>query len=239
MGNTLFFTYFDRSGDNEELWKSDGTPEGTQLVKDIRPETRINGAPVNFGSDPENLIDVNGTLFFTADDGVNGRELWKSDGTPEGTQLVKNIRPEGSNSNSKFFRNFVAVDGTLYFTLDFHSAKGPELWKSDGTAAGTFQIEPDEIARGDDFFDSFREIEKLIEVNNQLFFQAETFDENEEKYVDALLTLSEDSSTNNNGIGNDGNNNSPENDDNTDNNGIGDDDNDNSPENDDNFESLL
>ena len=42
---------------------------------------------------PRNLTNVNGTLFFTADDGTNGRELWKSDGTAAGTVLVKDISP--------------------------------------------------------------------------------------------------------------------------------------------------
>ena len=39
------------------------------------------------------LGDVGGTLFFTADDGIHGRELWTSDGTEEGTVLVKDIDP--------------------------------------------------------------------------------------------------------------------------------------------------
>ena len=51
------------------MWKSDGTPGGTTLVTNINP-----GLSPSF---PLNLTNVNGTLFFTADDGVNGRELWK------------------------------------------------------------------------------------------------------------------------------------------------------------------
>jgi hypothetical protein len=35
------------------------------------------------------LVAVNGVLYFTADDGINGNELWKSDGTVGGTTLVK------------------------------------------------------------------------------------------------------------------------------------------------------
>ena len=45
-------------------------------------------------SDPSSLTGVGGTLFFTADDGIHGRELWKSDGTKAGTVLVKDIDPE-------------------------------------------------------------------------------------------------------------------------------------------------
>ena len=42
---------------------------------------------------PGNLTNVNGTLFFTANDGTHGYELWKSDGTAAGTVLVKDINP--------------------------------------------------------------------------------------------------------------------------------------------------
>ncbi|GBF00439.1 hyalin, partial [Microcystis aeruginosa NIES-298] len=50
------------------------------------------------------------TLFFTANDGVNGYELWKSDGTAAGTVLVKDINPGGSWS---FPENLTAVGSTL------------------------------------------------------------------------------------------------------------------------------
>ena len=42
-------------------------------------------------SNPGWLTNVNGTLFFLANDGVNGTELWKSDGTEAGTDFVKDI----------------------------------------------------------------------------------------------------------------------------------------------------
>ena len=63
---------------------SDGTAEGTVLVKDINPSRQF---------DPQPLTDVDGTLFFAASDPQHGRELWKSDGTAEGTVLVSDITP--------------------------------------------------------------------------------------------------------------------------------------------------
>jgi ELWxxDGT repeat protein len=66
-GGSLFFSAEDASG--RELWSSDGTEAGTELVQDINP-----GAGNSY---PYHLTDVNGTLFFAADDG-NGYDLWKT-----------------------------------------------------------------------------------------------------------------------------------------------------------------
>ena len=66
-----------------ELWKSDGTAAGTVMVKDINPGSG-NSAPLS-------LTNVNGKLYFAANDGADGDELWKSDGTAAGTLMVKDI----------------------------------------------------------------------------------------------------------------------------------------------------
>src|SRR5207249_784832 len=117
-----------------ELWKSDGTAGGTVLVKDINTG---GGIP---GSYPAYFANVNGTLFFSAistgESGSNGFELWRSDGTEEGTFLVKDIVPGPGASNPVSLTN---VNGTLLFSAS-DAISGNELWKSDGTAAGTVLV---------------------------------------------------------------------------------------------------
>src|SRR5262249_40416837 len=68
-----------------QLFKSDGTPRGTVPV-----------TPDHSG--PGFLVNVNGTLFFTASSPSSGRELWRSDGSTPGTFLVKDINPGEGNS---------------------------------------------------------------------------------------------------------------------------------------------
>ena len=127
VNGTLFFVANDGTH-RTELWKSDGTAAGTVLVKDIdsRPYS---------GSYPAHLTNVNGTLFFTANNGLDdaGVELWKSDGTADGTTLVADFPPAGVDS---YLDNLTDVNGTLFFTVN-DGTHGNELWKSDGTAAGT------------------------------------------------------------------------------------------------------
>jgi ELWxxDGT repeat protein len=114
------------------LWKTDGTTAGT-------------GGVASFPSVPTRLIDVGGTLFFFADDGSHGRELWKSDGTAAGTVMVKDINPgAGSSDVAPWWTSYgetlmAALGGVLYFAAG-DGAAGEELWRSDGTAAGTFLV---------------------------------------------------------------------------------------------------
>jgi ELWxxDGT repeat protein len=109
-----------------ELWRSDGTAEGTRLFD-------ISHGPA--GS-IEGLVAVDTSAYFTADDGVHGRELWRSDGTPAGTAMVKDIQPGpagGATSASG------VLSGTLYFAAD-DGEHGLELWRSDGSGAGTAMV---------------------------------------------------------------------------------------------------
>ena len=132
FNDSLYFSADDNSGVGQELWKSNGTAAGTTLVKDLDP-----GAS---SSSPNNFAVVGNTLYFGATTAANGTELWKSDGSATGTQLVKDIVPGVISSTPQ---DLVNGNGTLYFTvLDTTATTGSstrQLWRSDGTAAGTTQ----------------------------------------------------------------------------------------------------
>jgi ELWxxDGT repeat protein len=117
LGKTLYFNTTEQSGSNLdfEYWKSDGTSEGTSLVKDIRA---TGDARVQY------LTRLNyTTILFSANNGLSGAELWKSDGTETGTTMVYDINPAGAS-----FPSFLFVNGqTLYFTAN-DGVHGYELW---------------------------------------------------------------------------------------------------------------
>jgi ELWxxDGT repeat protein len=133
IGSTYFFPANDGTN-GTELWKSDGTEAGTVMVKNIRA-----GAS---GSSPSKLTVVGDILFFSAYDSVNGGELWKSDGTEAGTVMVKDIRTgvdEDDDPLSASPDDLIAFGSSLYFAAD-DGTNGEELWKSNGTEAGTVMV---------------------------------------------------------------------------------------------------
>jgi ELWxxDGT repeat protein len=79
---------------------------------------------------------MGGRLYFQAEDGTTGNELWTSDGTAAGTVLVTDIRPGTSPSYPSYL---TAMGGRLYFAAE-DGTTGNELWTSDGTAAGTVLV---------------------------------------------------------------------------------------------------
>ena len=170
----LFFTANDGVTGNE-LWVSDGTADGTQLLKDINaPDSPYGNYPV--GSNAYNFTEFDGQLFFTANDGVTGNELWVSDGTADGTQLLKDINitdspygnyPVGSNAY-----NFTEFDGQLLFTAN-DGVTGNELWVSDGTADGTQLLKDINIT--DSPYGNYpagSNASNFTEFDGQLFFTA-------------------------------------------------------------------
>jgi ELWxxDGT repeat protein len=101
-----------------DLWASDGSEQGTRLLKTFR------GARALVGTDRG--------VFFIGDDGVEGPRFWVSDGTTDGTRPylsagAPHLTPTGGFIYSKGVVYCAATDGQL----------GAGLWQTDGTAEGT------------------------------------------------------------------------------------------------------
>lgn len=110
-----------------ELWVTDGTRQGTQMVSNL-----LRG-PV--GSHPEEItLIADGLAVFRAEHARAGVELWVTDGTAEGTQLVQNISGDRGSSWPWMFA--ALGDGRAVFSAD-DGQRGAELWVTDGTREGT------------------------------------------------------------------------------------------------------
>jgi ELWxxDGT repeat protein len=145
-----------------ELWRTDGTSDGTILVKDIFPGTN--------GSIPGGLIATSDTLFFVANDGLNGYELWRSDGTNAGTSLVKDTNPGPGNSQ---ISKLVNLNGQVVFTAPGSESALPVLWTSDGTESGTSPVNSTVVDRADNF----------VQHGNTLIFAAENASVGRELFI--------------------------------------------------------
>jgi ELWxxDGT repeat protein len=194
-GDVLYFSASDTSGGNE-LWRSDGTSEGTFRVADISPGSA--------SSSPTNFFLHGGTLYFSATDGT-GRCLWKTDGTASGTVKVLDslgasipepdrpvvmgdvlyVRatggiwrtdgtPSGTVNTGLAGSNLAVVGSNLYFARAINVIGQPgkyELCKSDGTVAGTSVV-----------FWSWQSWSSipanLTEVGGRLFFDATWYGNN-------------------------------------------------------------
>ncbi|MGL4460945.1 MAG: ELWxxDGT repeat protein [Planctomycetia bacterium] len=111
VDGTLYFIADDGTS-GVELWRSDGTTSGTFRVKDIGPGADDGLTRYSQFFDTI-LANVDGKLFFQANDGSRGLELWTSDGTESGTLLVKEVVVGSPNGVP---RNLINVNGTLFFT---------------------------------------------------------------------------------------------------------------------------
>ncbi len=132
-GSTLYFIrYLYYPGYGEELWKSDGTFAGTVMVKDICPGS----CAATDWSFPR-LTAAGQRVFFAADDGVSGRELWTSNGTTQGTYRVADLVP-GSGSGDP--QEITAVGDAVFFSAVDGATGRRLLFRSDGTTAGTAPV---------------------------------------------------------------------------------------------------
>lgn len=127
-----------------ELWKSDGTANGTTMIKD--------GFRIIF-----NLTNVNGTLFFSTytkkDIDDDWCRIWKSDGTAAGTTKVKDYL------NMVYSGDLAAVGDNLYFADYNEDLEYSTIWKTDGTPDNTYAFE-----------DGLEEVHDLVNVGGVLYY---------------------------------------------------------------------
>jgi ELWxxDGT repeat protein len=95
--------------------------QNTRLVKEVK--------------DISNLTTLGDKVVFSGYDVNNGRELWVSDGTTDGTKILKDINIGSASSFPVYFQKF--NDILVFETID---APGVKLYRTDGTENGTYRI---------------------------------------------------------------------------------------------------
>lgn len=116
-----------------ELWKTDGTANGTQMITDITGDSTDG---IKFQESSLAMINFNSKVYFQGTDTARGTELWETDGTANGTKLVKDIRPNMNANRSGSPGGFTEYKNKLYFSAA-DTSSNIEVWESDGTTAGT------------------------------------------------------------------------------------------------------
>ena len=160
LANFIYFSA-DNGQTGRELWRSNGTFAGTQLVKDINAVGGGGGQPT-LSSNPSGFIQVGSLVFFTANDGIHGEELWKTSGSSGSTVMVKDITV---GTDSTLIDDMIVYNGKLYFTAYNVTDFKVNLWVSDGTTAGTTMITINPSGDSD--------VSSIVFFNNELYFGAD------------------------------------------------------------------
>jgi ELWxxDGT repeat protein len=109
-GNRIVYVNYPSYG-TYDLWGSDGTKDGTKLLKSLSP---------NYPA----LTTIDGVVYFAGVDDAHGTEVWTTDGTVEGTKLLIDMNPGPASS---YPSQFTKVGNLIYFTA-YTDATGGELW---------------------------------------------------------------------------------------------------------------
>lgn len=134
VNGRLLFLSSEGGVTTDGVWETDGTTIGTQRIFNGQVNADI-GTDAAASTGVSIVVDSLNLMFFSANDGVNGNELWASDGTSIGTHLVKDINTLG-NSEPAMFR---VGNGMLIFSAQDVDLRA-KLWRSDGSEAGTTLI---------------------------------------------------------------------------------------------------
>ncbi len=118
------------NGDPQQPWVSDGTADGTKKLGEVYPQS------IPFVD--RTYFSVGDRLVFAGFTFEDGNEIWATDGTQRGTKRLSDLRP---GTQDPEIRNVFACDGMTFFTSRGLGPGGEEigyeLWRTDGTRAGT------------------------------------------------------------------------------------------------------
>ncbi len=142
LGKNIIFANFTYQY-NRELWVSDGTTGGTKMLKDIFKGT---GRGIENGDNAHAFQIIGDKAVFAANDGKHGSEIWVTDGTAAGTMMLADTWLGTKDGVGTFLRDMPTIDDQLFFVQraqvlhddSFYGAH--KLWTTDGTKAGTKQI---------------------------------------------------------------------------------------------------
>jgi len=118
------------------------------------------------GGEFASFAELNGKLYFTAQNGDMNYEVWVTDGTQQGTQVLKEINTTGSANPGKLHKVgnkilFAATDDDL----TVNSIATYDLFVTDGTESGTLKL-----ADLNDFSNDFLSSSRVISFNNKFVF---------------------------------------------------------------------
>ncbi|MEZ4805281.1 MAG: T9SS type A sorting domain-containing protein [Bacteroidia bacterium] len=151
LGTRYLFTFFDSS--RTDLYSSD---ENDTNYLNLTNMGISSPASLN-----EYYTEYDSMFLFLATDSVYGQELWRSDGTIEGTFMVKDINPKSFSSRPRLLTRY--QDKILFTT---QATNPEELWITDGTEAGTEKIL--------ELMDNFRMV-KIIPASNGVYIELYEF----------------------------------------------------------------
>jgi ELWxxDGT repeat protein len=153
----LYFFATDASG-SSKFMRLAKAGAAAQVLATLSPQAT---SVVAFcGSD--GAVAIGTQIYFAANDGQTGLELWTSDGTAQGTHRVADIAAGAADAGPCYL---TALNGRVYFSAN--GPQGNELWSSDGTMTGTFQVA--DIAPGTASSNPY----DLMVFNGALYFGAD------------------------------------------------------------------
>jgi LPXTG-site transpeptidase (sortase) family protein len=163
FGNLVFFSAKDDAG--IELWVSEPpyNASSTRRVADLNE---------NGDSDPANFVMIGNAVFFTADDGQHGREIFRTSPPYQSIDLVADIWPGAHGSNP---RELTRLGWMLFYIAG--DSTGTEIWRSDPEYTPGTAIKCTNIAKNGD-----AEVYDLTLVDNTIFFSANDGESGHELY---------------------------------------------------------